>query len=52
VDRIKEYQTKLTDFLTTRKADLLHKVAHERVLSDAIREELKAAVDSFQKTWQ
>jgi F-type H+-transporting ATPase subunit alpha len=52
VDRIKEYQTKLTDFLTTRKADLLHKIAHERVLSDAIREELKAAVESFQKTWQ
>jgi F-type H+-transporting ATPase subunit alpha len=52
VDRVKEYQTRLTDFLTTRKADLLHKIAHERMLSDAIREELKAAVDSFQKTWQ
>jgi F-type H+-transporting ATPase subunit alpha len=51
VDGIKDYQTKLTDFLTTRKA-LLHKIEHERVISDAIREELKAAVDSFQKTWQ
>jgi F-type H+-transporting ATPase subunit alpha len=52
VDRIKEYQTKLTDFLTTRKADLLHKIVRERAFSDAIREELKAAVDSFHKTWQ
>jgi F-type H+-transporting ATPase subunit alpha len=52
VDRIKEYQTRLTDFLTTRKADLLLKIERERVLSDAIREELKAAADSFQKTWQ
>ena len=52
VDRVKEYQTRLTDFLTTRKADLLHKIAHEKTLSDAIRQELKAAVDTFQKTWQ
>ena len=52
LDRIKEYQARLTDFLTTRKADLLHKIAHERALSDAIREELKAAADTFQKTWQ
>jgi F-type H+-transporting ATPase subunit alpha len=52
VDRIKEYQTKLTEFLTTRKADLLHKISREGALSDAIREELKTAVDSFHKTWQ
>jgi F-type H+/Na+-transporting ATPase subunit alpha len=52
VDRIKEYQAKLTDFLATRKGDLLHKIAHERVLSDALRDELKAAADMFQKTWQ
>ena len=52
LDRIKEYQARLTDFLTTRKADLLHKIAHERALSDAIREELKASADTFQKTWQ
>src|SRR5215470_11555695 len=52
LDRVKEYQTKLTDFLTTRKADLLHKIVRERAFSDAIREELKAAIDTFQKTWQ
>src|SRR5438552_6004658 len=52
LDRIKEYQAKLGDFLTTRKTDLLHKIVHEKALSDAIREELKAAADTFQKTWQ
>jgi len=52
VDRIKEYQAKLTEFLTTRKAELLQKIAHEKGLSDALVGELKAAVEVFQKTWK
>jgi F-type H+/Na+-transporting ATPase subunit alpha len=52
VDRIKQYQAKWTDFLTTRKADLLKKIAHEKALTPALTEELKAAADTFQKTWQ
>jgi len=52
VDRIKEYQAKLTEFLTTRNVDLLQKIAHEKGLSDTLVGELKAAVESFQKTWK
>ena len=52
VDRIKQYQAKWTDFLTTRNADLLQKIAHEKALTPALTEELKAAADTFQKTWQ
>jgi F-type H+/Na+-transporting ATPase subunit alpha len=52
VDRIKEYQRMLTEFLTTRKADLLRKIANEKALSDVLVQELKAAVDSFHKTWK
>src|SRR5216117_2011424 len=52
VDRVKEYQAKWTDFLTTRKADLLQKIAHEKALTAPLTEELKAAADTFQKTWQ
>ena len=52
VDRIKQYQAKWTDFLTTRKGDLLQKIAHEKALTPALAEELKAAADTFQKTWQ
>jgi F-type H+/Na+-transporting ATPase subunit alpha len=52
VDRIKQYQAKWTDYLTTRKADLLQKIAHEKALTPALTEELKAAADTFQKTWQ
>jgi F-type H+-transporting ATPase subunit alpha len=52
VDRMKQYQAKWTDFLITRKPDLLQKIAHEKALSAALTGELKAAADAFQKTWQ
>jgi F0F1-type ATP synthase alpha subunit len=50
VDQIKDFQAKLTDFLATRKADLLAKIHKEKVISDAIAAELKAAVTEFKQT--
>jgi F-type H+-transporting ATPase subunit alpha len=52
VDRIKDFQIKLTDFLTTRKADLLGKISKEKALSDALANELKAAVTEFKQTYK
>jgi F-type H+-transporting ATPase subunit alpha len=52
VVRVKEFQLKLTDFLTTRKTELLRKIAREKTLSDALTAELKAAVDAFKQTWK
>jgi len=52
VDRVKEYQSGLTEFLTTRKAELLGKIAKEKTLSAALTAELKAAVDQFKETWR
>jgi len=52
VDRIKEYQTRLTNFLTTRKSDLLGKIAREKALNAPMTAELKAAADQFQESWQ
>jgi F-type H+-transporting ATPase subunit alpha len=51
VGRVKEFQNKLTEFLTTRKAELLAKIGKEKALSDALKAELKAAVDEFKQTW-
>ena len=50
VDQIKDFQAKLTDFLTTRKADLLTKIHKEKVISDTIAAELKTAVTEFKQT--
>lgn len=52
VDRVKDFQAGWTDFLTTRKAELLRKIYQEKVLSDALTAELKAAADQFKETWK
>jgi len=52
VDRIKEYQNSLTEFLTTRRAELLRKIAQEKALSAALTADLKAAADQFKETWK
>jgi F-type H+/Na+-transporting ATPase subunit alpha len=52
VERVKEFQARWTDFLTTRKQDLLAKIATEKALSDALTAELKAAADQFKQGWK
>jgi F-type H+-transporting ATPase subunit alpha len=52
IERIKEYQDKLTEFLTTRKDDLLRKIGHEKLLTPTLISELKAAADQFKGSWK
>ena len=52
VDRIKDYQAGLMDFLGTRKADLLQQIIKQGALSDALTAELKTAADQFKGTWK
>jgi F-type H+-transporting ATPase subunit alpha len=51
VDKIKDFQTRLTDFLNTRKADLLTKIRNEKTISDAIASGLKTALTEFKQTY-
>jgi F-type H+/Na+-transporting ATPase subunit alpha len=52
VDRIKDFQNKLTDYLTTRKTDLMTRISKEKALSDALTADLKAAVTEFKGTYR
>jgi len=52
VEKIKDFQAKLVDFIATRKADLLTKIRNEKAISDAIGAELKAAVTEFKQTYR
>ncbi len=52
VEKIKDFQAKLTEFLTTRKADLLTKIRTEKAINDALAAELKAAVGEFKQTYR
>src|SRR5216110_1336791 len=51
VERIKEFQAKWTEFVTTRKDALLKKIKREHTLSDALKAELKTVADAFTQTW-
>jgi F-type H+-transporting ATPase subunit alpha len=52
VEKVKDFQAKLTDFLTNRKSDLTARIAREKALSDALTAELKAAVTEFKQTYK
>jgi F-type H+-transporting ATPase subunit alpha len=52
VEKVKDFQSKLTDFLTTRKQALLDRVRKEAAISDALAGELKAAVGEFKQTYR
>ena len=52
VDRVKEFQDKLTEFLTSRKDELLRKIGKEKQLSPVLTNELKAAAEQFKGSWK
>ncbi len=52
VDKVKDFQAKLTDFLTTRKPELVAKIRAEKAFSDALGAELKTAVTEFKQTYR
>ncbi|MFM8684437.1 MAG: F0F1 ATP synthase subunit alpha, partial [Chthoniobacterales bacterium] len=47
VEKIKDYQAKLQEFLETRKASLLEAIRTKKAIDDALGAELKAAFDEF-----
>ena len=51
VEKVKDFQGKLLDYLNTRKADLLKKIRSEKAISDAISAELKSVVGEFKTTY-
>jgi len=52
VERIKAFQADWTDFLATRKADLLEQIGTQKTMSDDLKAAVKAAADQFKGTWK
>jgi F-type H+-transporting ATPase subunit alpha len=52
VEKIKDFQAKLVDFISTRKGELLTKVRNEKAISDALGAELKTAVTEFKQSYR
>jgi len=52
VEKVKDFQAKLTDFLTTRKNEVMAKIRAEKAFSDALAGELKAAITEFKQSYR
>ncbi|HTT20963.1 MAG TPA: F0F1 ATP synthase subunit alpha [Candidatus Sulfotelmatobacter sp.] len=51
VERVKEFQAKFTEFLSTRKAELLERITNQRALNNDLVAALKVASEEFKQTW-
>jgi F-type H+-transporting ATPase subunit alpha len=51
VDKVKDFQTKLADYLTTRQEALMGKLRDKGAFDDAITAELKTAITQFAETY-
>ncbi len=52
VEKIKDFQNKLSDYLTTRKGDLMAKLQKEKAITDPIATELKSVLADFTSTYK
>src|SRR5213596_660897 len=52
VERVKEFQSKLQDYLETRKESLLQSIREKKQLDEDLEGQLKAALDEFKTTWR
>jgi F-type H+/Na+-transporting ATPase subunit alpha len=52
VDRVKEYQLKLQDWLQTRKEGLLAAIRQKREVDKDLESQLKPALDEFKTSWR
>jgi F-type H+/Na+-transporting ATPase subunit alpha len=51
VERVKDFQGRLTEFLSTSKGTLLAQIVQRKALDDALTNELKAAAEQFKPLW-
>jgi F-type H+-transporting ATPase subunit alpha len=51
VERVGDYRTRLTEFLTSFRVELLQTIAGEQVLSDSLAADLRSAVEAFNQSW-
>ena len=52
VERVKDYQLKLQDYLQTRKASLLQTIREKKEVDKDLEAQLKSTLDEFKTTWR
>ena len=52
VDRVKECQTALEEFMDTRKQDVLQLIADDKAITDAVKDALTTSLKDFKGSWK
>jgi len=52
VEKLKDFQNKLTDYIATRKADVIAAIEKEKAVTDGVAASLKAAITEFKSTYK
>src|SRR5437588_5885678 len=52
VDRVKEFQLKLQEYLSTRKEAVLAGIRDKKAIDETVTASLKSALDEFKTTWR
>ncbi len=52
VEKIKDFQTKLSDYINSRKPELVTRMQKERAVTDPIAADLKAAITEFKQSYR
>ena len=52
VERVKEFQSKLQDYLGTRKESLLRSIREKKQIDEELESQLKSALEEFKAIWQ
>ena len=52
VDKVKDCQAKLADYMMSRKGALMARIVKEKALNDALVADLKAAITEFKSTYR
>ncbi len=52
VDRVKECQTALEEFMDTRKQDVLQLIADDKAITDAVKDALTSSLKDFKGSWK
>jgi len=52
VEKLKDFQNKLTDYIATRKAEVIAAIEKEKAVTDGVAASLKAAITEFKSTYK
>lgn len=52
VERVKDFQSKFSDFLSTRKTNLLERITREKALNNDLIAAMKVASEEFKQAWK